>query len=43
MRTLNHNSGQLIEMADAAYYFSVRSSSYGETDTVVATQPDTIG
>jgi hypothetical protein len=38
MRTLNHNSGQLIEMADAAYYFSVRSSSYGETDTVVATQ-----
>ncbi len=38
MKTLNHSSGTLIEMADAAYYFSVRSSSYGETDTIVGTK-----
>lgn len=38
MRTMNLSSGKLIEMADVAYYFSVKGSSYGETDTVVATK-----
>jgi len=37
MKTLNHSSGKLITMADAAYYYSVRGASYGETDTIVET------
>jgi len=37
MKTLNYSSGKLIEMADAAYYYSVRGASYGETDTIVGT------
>lgn len=38
MKTLNHNRGTLIEMADVAYYYSVRGNSYGETDTIVGTK-----
>jgi len=38
MKALNYSSGKLIEMADVAYYFSVKGSSYGETDTIVGTK-----
>lgn len=38
MKTFNYSSGKLIEMADAAYYFSVKGSSYGETNTIVNTK-----
>jgi hypothetical protein len=38
MKALNYSSGKLIEMADAAYYFSVKGSSYGETNTIVDTK-----
>ena len=38
MKTLNLSRGKLVEMADVAYYFSVKGSSYGETDTIVGTQ-----
>lgn len=38
MNAIDFGNGKLIEMADTAYYFSVKGSSYGETDTIVGTQ-----
>lgn len=37
MRTLNTGSGLAIEVADTAYYYSVKGMGYGETDAVVDT------
>lgn len=39
MMTLSNSRGKLIELADTAYYFSVKGASYGETDKIVDTPP----
>lgn len=37
MKTFHNGSDSLVEFADAAYYFSVKSAAYGETNTIVST------
>jgi hypothetical protein len=38
MRSFDIGSGKIVEMADVAYYFSIKGSSYGETNSIVNTR-----
>lgn len=37
MKTFHNGPDSLVEFADVSYYFSVKGSAYGETNTIVAT------
>jgi len=38
MKTYHDGTDSMVEFADVAYYFSVKGSSYGETNTIVGTE-----
>jgi len=38
MKSFDIGSGKVVEMADVSYYFSVKGSSYGETNSIVNTR-----